>query len=46
MVGDVVLVESGKSVQADCLLIKSTDLHINESALTGETESILKSHVT
>jgi Ca2+-transporting ATPase len=46
VVGDIVIVESGKSVPADCCLISSTDLSVNESALTGETETLHKSHVT
>ncbi len=36
VVGDIVLVEVGDEVPADGELIVSTDLQINESALTGE----------
>ena len=35
--GDVVLFSAGDVVPADCLLLQSTDLHTNESALTGES---------
>ena len=45
VVGDVVLIEIGDEVPADGKLIVSTDLQINESALTGEpmTEKSLES---
>ena len=36
VVGDVVLIEVGDEVPADGKLVTVTDLHINESALTGE----------
>ena len=44
VVGDVVLIEVGDEVPADGELIASTDLQINESALTGEpmTEKTLE----
>ena len=44
--GDVVIIESGKAIPADCVLINSTDLTCSESALTGESEIMHKSHVT
>ncbi len=45
VVGDVLLIEIGDEVPADGKLIVSTDLQINESALTGEpmTEKSLES---
>lgn len=35
--GDLVLLSAGDVVPGDCLLLESTDLHTNESALTGES---------
>jgi len=35
--GDIVLLSAGDVVPGDCLLLESTDLHANESALTGES---------
>lgn len=40
--GDVLMLETGDRVAADARLIKSEDLHSNESALTGEAEPTLK----
>lgn len=44
--GDVIVIESGKTIPADCVLINSTDLICSEGSLTGESESLHKSHVT
>ena len=35
--GDVVLLNAGDIVPADCLILESKDLFVNEAALTGET---------
>lgn len=40
--GDVILLESGCYVPADCRLIESYNLKVEESSLTGETEAVLK----
>jgi len=40
--GDVVLIEEGDVVPADCKILASFNLQINESALTGESTSINK----
>lgn len=41
-VGDLVIIEPGKTVPADCILIQSADMQANESSLTGETEIVYK----
>ena len=40
--GDFIILEYGNYIPADCRLIESHNLKIEESALTGETESVLK----
>ena len=40
VVGDLIELETGDTVPADCILIESLDLTTNESALTGEPEAI------
>ena len=44
VVGDVVLLDTGDRVPADGTLLNSTELRVNESALTGEPEA-RKTHV-
>lgn len=44
VVGDIVKLEAGDFVPADGRIIKSNNLKVNESSLTGESESILKHH--
>ncbi len=40
--GDIVILEAGNCVPADCRIIESFHLKIEESSLTGETEAVLK----
>ncbi len=40
--GDIIIVETGDYVPADCRLIQSYQLKVEESALTGETVPVLK----
>lgn len=40
--GDIVLIEEGDCISADGRLIKTTDLQVNQSALTGESNPIYK----
>ncbi|KFG51414.1 calcium-translocating P-type ATPase, PMCA-type protein, partial [Toxoplasma gondii p89] len=42
LVGDIVRLEVGDEVPADCLLISGVELRADESALTGESEAIAK----
>ena len=45
VVGDVIKLEQGMRVPADCLLIEGIDVACDESAMTGEPEHMEKSHV-
>ena len=44
--GDIVLVETGNSVPADCRLLECSSLKTQEAALTGESDSIEKQTTT
>lgn len=38
VVGDIVLLEAGEEIPADCELLESLNLNVNESSLTGEPQ--------
>jgi calcium-translocating P-type ATPase len=42
--GDVVLLEAGDAVPADCRVVDAHDLAVNNAALTGESEPVARSH--
>jgi len=42
VVGDVVLLEAGTAVPADCRIIENASLQVEEAALTGESVSVYK----
>jgi len=45
VVGDVIKLESGSRIPADCIAIEGTDLATDESAMTGEPDQVEKSVV-
>jgi Mg2+-importing ATPase len=40
--GDILLFDAGDIIPADCRIIESNDLHVNESSLTGESFPVEK----
>jgi P-type Ca2+ transporter type 2C len=40
--GDVIELDPGRSVPADCRLLQTTELRVNEAALTGESQTVTK----
>jgi Mg2+-importing ATPase len=40
--GDIIILNSGDSVPADCVIIESKDLFVNEATLTGESYPVEK----
>lgn len=45
MPGDIVKLSSGDRVPADCRLLSSSDLSVDESSLTGEPEPRMKTTI-
>ncbi|WPV65633.1 cation-translocating P-type ATPase [Chitinophaga sp. LS1] len=41
--GDILLLEEGNSIPADCTIVHANDLSINESIITGESQPVDKS---
>ena len=46
VVGDVIILQEGEKVAADARITSDRSLKVNESALTGESESVFKSRNT
>ncbi len=42
VVGDIILVREGQAIPSDAIIIRSNNLLVDESALTGESDSVLK----
>lgn len=42
--GDLVILEAGDRIPADGKIIESFDMYVNESALTGESVAVVKTH--
>jgi Ca2+-transporting ATPase len=40
--GDIIILEAGHIVPADCIILDSKELSVNESVLTGESQSLYK----
>lgn len=41
VVGDVVALETGDSIPADGVLIRGSDVKVDESSMTGESASVV-----
>lgn len=46
VVGDIIKIEQGMKIPADCLLLEGIDIACDESAMTGEPDQMEKSAVT
>lgn len=46
VVGDIIILESGNKVPADCRVLSSENFKVNEASLTGESEDIFKDNKT
>lgn len=46
VVGDIIKIEQGMKIPADCLLLDGIDIACDESAMTGEPDQMEKSNVT
>ncbi len=45
VVGDVLVLESGSAIAADARLVETSQLRVEESALTGESEAVEKMQI-
>ncbi len=43
VIGDLIVIESGDKIPADCMITESSNLMIDESLLTGESAGVSKS---
>ena len=46
VVGDIIKVKTGDKIPADCRIIESSNLSVDESSLTGESEPVKKTRST
>ncbi len=46
VVGDVIKIEQGMRIPADCIVIESIDISTDESAMTGEPDHMEKTAIT
>lgn len=46
VVGDIIKLEQGMRIPADCILLEGIDISCDESAMTGEPDQMEKSNVT
>lgn len=46
VVGDVIKIEQGMRIPADCILLDGIDVSADESSMTGEPDHMEKTHVT
>jgi P-type E1-E2 ATPase len=46
VVGDIIKIEQGMKIPADCILLEGIDVSCDESAMTGEPDQMEKSNVT
>jgi magnesium-transporting ATPase (P-type) len=44
--GDIVLLDAGDTIPADGYFLKADDVTVDESAMTGETSPVKKSHIS
>lgn len=40
--GDIIILSTGEKIPADCVILKSKDLMVNEAILTGESDEVIK----
>lgn len=46
VVGDVIKIEQGMKIPADCIMLEGIDIACDESAMTGEPDQMEKTSVT
>lgn len=42
--GDILILDTGARIPADCRILESSNLQVNEASLTGESELVAKNH--
>lgn len=46
VVGDILLLQAGDCIPADCVIVEKKILYCNESSLTGESDDLMKSYMS